>query len=386
MRDRLIGIALDLEYPYPHHQDVFAGVMAYARQRPGWRCVIDEHPGAKPKQRVLARPEYSGVIARADPKLQRLVKRLSVPMVNVQYEHHKKGFATVRVDVRLSGRLAAEHFLSRGYRRFGMLTSGQGRNRLDIADAFVRRLQEEEMSCDARLFPEDDAQDVGHWVRLENFLQDWIRGMKTPIALFIESTITARLLVEMCHEIGLDVPQDIAVLCFENNRAMTEVGTQLSAIDEDYKRMGYEAAELLDRLMDGAAAPDDPVLIPSPGIVARESTDYFAVDDALVAQALRFISRHLAEKLSVDSIAYELAVSPRTLQNRFDAALGHGVGAEVRRLRLAAAKIMLAEPELAIGKIASRVGFSGSAVMSQVFRREVGVSPGAFRKQRLAED
>lgn len=385
MKDRLIGIALDLGSPFPHHQGVFAGVMQYARQRPGWRCVIDEHPGAKARQRRLDRASYDGVIARADPTIQRLVKRLGVPLVNAQYEHHKPGMATVRIDTEATGRLAAEHLLSRGYSRLGTLISGRGKNRHDITQAFADRIEEEDKACDVQILPEGDAADVNHWVRIENFLKQWVGQMKPPIGLFIESTITARLLVEMGHELGLRVPQDIAVLCHENNLAMDEVSTQLSALENNYVSFGYEAAALLEGLMDGQPIPESPVLIPPQGIIARASTDYFAVEDQLVAEALMLISDRLADKLTVEELAYKMAVSPRTLQNRFDAALGHGVGAEVRRLRLSAAKIMLAEPQRSVASIAKSVGFASSAVMSQVFTRELGMSPTAFRKQRLAD-
>lgn len=383
MKNRLIGIALDLEYTFPHHQGVFAGVMAYARQRPGWRCVIDEHPGAMARQRELDRAAYDGIIARTEASINRLVKRLAVPMVNVHYEEHKPGMATVRIDTGANGRLAAEHLLSRGYRRFAALHIGIGRNRRDITDAFVQRVEADEGQCAIAHYPIIDAAVTKDWVKMENFLTRWVQSLKPPVALFIDSTITARLLVEMAAELGLRVPQDIAVLCHENQRAMVEVSTQLSSIENDYERLGYEAAELLDRLMDGEPIPDAPILIPPKGIIARASTDYFAVEDEVVAQALKYISDHLAEKISVDSIAYELALSPRTLQSRFDAALGHGVGTEIRRLRVSAAKVMLAEPDRSIASIAAKVGFASSAVMSQVFTRELGMSPSAFRKQRL---
>lgn len=385
MKDRLIGIALDLEEPYPHHQDMFSGVMAYARQRPSWRCVIDEHPGAKARQRKLDRAGYDGVIARANAPIQRLVNRLAVPLVNVHYEQHKPGMATVRIDTHATGQLAAEHFLNRGYSRYGVLISGRGKNRLDITQAFTDRIEQEGKTFDVQVFPEGDVQDINHWVKLENFLQQWVGALKTPAALFIESAIIARLLVEMSHELELRVPQDIAILCYESNPTMAEVGTHLSSIDNNHFRMGYEAAELLDRLMDGGPIPETPILIPPQGIDARASTDYFAVEDELVAQALHHISENLNMKLSVDSIAYELAVSPRTLQNRFDAALGHGVGAEIRRLRLGAARIMLAEPDRTIASIAAKVGFASSAVMSQVFQRELGITPSAYRKKVLGK-
>lgn len=127
------------------------------------------------------------------------------------------------------------------------------------------------------------------------------------------------------------------------------------------------------------------VMIPPRGIITRESTDHFAVEDQLVASALQYISEHLDEKLTVEVLAYELAVSTRTLQNRFGEALGTPVSSEVRRLRLELAKRLLGEKDLLIGSIAQRAGFTSSAIMGEVFQRELGVTPSAYRKQILAE-
>jgi len=44
--------------------------------------------------------------------------------------------------------------------------------------------------------------------------------------------------------------------------------------------------------MDGKKPPSNPILLPPQGLVVRESTDFFAVEDELVAAALEFISKN----------------------------------------------------------------------------------------------
>jgi len=76
---------------------------------------------------------------------------------------------------------------------------------------------------------------------------------------------------------------------------------------------------------------------------------------------------------------------PRRAPLRFDKVLGRGVSEEIRRLRLEAAKRMLAEPDRQISSIAQLTGFGSATVMGQVFRRELGVNPSTYRSQIVGE-
>jgi transcriptional regulator GlxA family with amidase domain len=70
------------------------------------------------------------------------------------------------------------------------------------------------------------------------------------------------------------------------------------------------------------------------GIVARRSTDFFAVDDEVVRRALRFMDANFHEPLSVDAVANAVSVSRRTLENRFRNKLGRTVAGEIQRLQV----------------------------------------------------
>ena len=98
-----------------------------------------------------------------------------------------------------------------------------------------------------------------------------------------------------------------------------------------YERIGYEAARLLDRLMDGAAPPPEPILLPPEGVVTRESTDFFAVDDELVGAAMAFIAANSHLRIGPDDVARAARAETRTLQLRFRKVLDRPIATDESR-------------------------------------------------------
>ena len=384
-RERRIAIAMQIDEPYPQHQEVYAGVLQYAREQGGWRCLIDEHPGFDPQRRGDHYRAYDGVIGRATPRLQKRMKHMGVPLVNVHYQTARPGLAGVYPDPEQIGRLTAEHLIERGFRRLSILVDRRHNHSWEVCQAFLRCAQEHDIECTTRDFPEESYLDPHYWVRLERFLLDWLDTLSAPVGLFIELSPVARQMIELSYARGWHVPQQLAVLTQLNLKAVVDVPPQISSVESNYPRVGYEAAALLDRLMAGEPVPAKPILIPPRSVVARESTDYFAVEDQVVAGALRYIAANLSGSLRLPDIADHLAVSSRSLQMHFKQALGRGISEEIRRLRLEAAKRLLADPDPPIGSIASRVGFGSAVVMNQIFRRELGITPGAYRQRALGD-
>ena len=76
-----IAIAMEIEDPYPHHQEVFAGVQRDASEHADWACVIDQHPTYGLRQRGASAGGFDGVIARAWPALRTRLAKLGVPLV-----------------------------------------------------------------------------------------------------------------------------------------------------------------------------------------------------------------------------------------------------------------------------------------------------------------
>ena len=381
--NRKIAIALRLDQPHPNHQDVFSGVQRYAHGHPEWTCVIDEHPGYQSAGGRSLHDDYDGVIARALPRTQQRLRRRGIPLVNTIYRYADPRVAGVYLDVHKCGRVAAEHLIERGFRRFACLDSGTYRQGRDIGRAFSATLTDRGLPCATRPLPAGEYDDHRHWQLMRSQIGQFLDTLAPPVGILADVPWIARLLTTICVHRGWYVPQHVALICVDDQKNVVELSPQITCIDCNYEQIGYESAALLDQIMTGQASPQTQRLIAPRGIITRDSTDYFAVEDEVVAQALRFIAKHLADQLTVERIAHQVAVSPRSLQRRFDKALGRSISHEVRRLRLETAKRLLRNRGMPISRIARQAGFSSSIIMAQVFKRELGMSATAYRKATL---
>jgi LacI family transcriptional regulator len=127
-------------------------------------------------------------------------------------------------------------------------------------------------------------------------------------------------------------------------------------------------------------------MIQSQGLVVRESTDFFAVDDPLIASALEFIASKSHQAISPDDVARAVSTGSRTLQRRFRKYLNRPIAAEIRRVRIERAKREITQSDRPLSEIAIDVGFGEAMRMYEVFRRELGVTPSQYRKQHRVKD
>src|SRR5262249_55050711 len=144
---------------------------------------------------------------------------------------------------------------------------------------------------------------------------------------------------------------------------------------------GYKAAELLEKLMDGAPIPKEPILLPPSGVETRQSTDTLAVEDPTVAQAIRFIRANAHKPIQVSDVLEQVSISRRTLEHRLSQTLGRTPAEEIRHARVQIAKKLLGSTDESMPWIAAHSGFEYAEVLTRVFRRELGTTPTAYRRQ-----
>ncbi|HSI32449.1 MAG: substrate-binding domain-containing protein [Phycisphaerae bacterium] len=383
-RPRRVAVKLDLDWPYKRHAATFAGLQAYA-QAQGWQSTVDEYvedtiardPGSVP---------YDGIVARATTLLARRAARLNIPVVNVWASSPARDrLPGVFPDFPATGRLRAEHLLSRGLQRFGALTADRDRGQDEELAAFARTVEAAGFTCAAARVALDVSSSLIEWRRTERTIARWMDAWEPPIGVYVGSESQGRIVAQACHRRGWRVPQDVAIIAGRNEETLCAgLHPTLSSVEAGYERVGAEAARVLDALMAGEPPPLKPILIPPIGLVVRESTDFFAVDDALVAAALRFIAANSHLRIGQDDVARAVSAETRTLQRRFRKHLGRAIATEVRRARLERAKRELAQSDRSLKEIARGVGFGDPVRLCEVFRRELGVTPSQYRRDRQA--
>ena len=125
----------------------------------------------------------------------------------------------------------------------------------------------------------------------------------------------------------------------------------------------------------------DRVFVPPRGIITRRSTEVTAIDDSLVARAVRFINEHSHERIGVEDVVARAAVSRTTLQNRFRQSLGRTILDVILDARINRAKELLAGTSLSLEDVMRRAGFNHFQNFSSQFKQKAGVTPGAYRRR-----
>lgn len=386
-RSRRVAIMLDLRWPYKRHSEIFAGVQRYVEER-GWVSIIDEFADDTLRRTRVGTERYDGIVARANRTLARRAAKLGVPVVNVWPSSPASQLLPgVFPDSTEAGRLIAEHLLARGFRTFATLTSPKNvDNELEVK-AFRCLVREAGFDCSSALIPQDTYRDLAHWRKTVQLIERAMSLWKPPIGVYVGQEVCGRMVVQMGHSRGWRIPGDVAIVAGKNQETLCEQPRpSLTSIEIGYDRIGYAAAELLDRLMQGLEPPAEPIRIPPRGLVVRESTDFFAVDNALVAAALSYIAAHSHRRISPEDVARAVGAGTRTLQNYFRKTIKRPIATEIRRVRIERAKRELEHSDRPLAAIAHDTGFGTIQRLYEVFRRELGMSPGQYREQRQMKE
>ncbi|MCS7237961.1 MAG: DNA-binding transcriptional regulator [Thermoguttaceae bacterium] len=361
---------------------VLRGVRSYAAGKTNW--ILRDAPPSPKMMKLVADWEPAGIIAGlSTAALARAVKQLRIPVVDTATVLPRLGLPTVDVDPIGVGRLAAEYFLDKQYRNFGFFGSHVAVYARLQEQGFRQRLAKagyEAQSCYYEYLPEYTARML--WREVTSRIIQWLDRLPKPVAIFCCEDILSRLLADTCRQLNLRVPEEVALLgCGNDELECTLTEPTLSSIAVPAERVGYEAAALLDALLEGQKPPDRPVFLPPISVVTRHSTDVSAIDDQIVRQAVRFIRENATRHIRVKDIAEALAVSRRLLERRFRALLGRSVLQEIYRVRIEHAKRLLAQSHLPVGAVAFRSGFSSPRHLDVRFRQLTGLTPRAFRRQ-----
>jgi LacI family transcriptional regulator len=211
-------------------------------------------------------------------------------------------------------------------------------------------------------------------------MADWLALLPRPLGVFACYDGRAQQVLEACQLRDWAVPDEIAVVGVDNDEVLCELCTPpLSSVQPNARRTGYEAAEMLARMMRGERLGSQTRYVDPVRVVERQSTDVVSVSDARVAQALRFIREHVGEGIDVSDVLRAVPMSRTLLERKFKTVLGHSPHRQIVQQRIERARHLLVESEVSIAVVAELAGFDNASYLSVAFRRETGESPYAYR-------
>jgi LacI family transcriptional regulator len=358
--------------------------LAYHASRTGdWRFVLQAE-NTPETFRFLRHLDCDGAIVRITSiAMRRLAMKVRFPVVNISSWLEDPGVPTVRTDWHKLGRLAAEHLLEKGFRRFGCVVVPGGWYIQARFRAFAETIRQRGFKLDLfhlRTTQPGRVQPLAEDERRR--FKQWVTRLQPPAALALTDDWDAPTLMDACCEIGFQIPRDLVMLSTGiHAEVLPQCRPALSGSQEDQQTQAQMAIELLEAMMDRKPANPEIIDVPPLGIIERESTATMAIEDREVAHAVEFIRAHGCEPVNVGSLMDRAGVSRSTLDRRFMQVMGHTPHEFLIQQRLQRAKELLRldkPPSMEI--IANQCGFRDFRELKRVFKRLTSTFPREWQK------
>lgn len=381
---RLRRIAVLLGTSLGWREKVMRGIAGYAHEHGPWH-VYTAPEGTEDSLFFSSSYKWDGLIVRVtSSRFSRRILALGVPAVSVgSVKVHSPKLPRVKVDDEKLLRPAVRHLLAGGLRNFAYCSFFGTRSAEDRGPIFARLVAEQGGTCafhsDSCKLPPGAA-----WQARQRELVRWVKGLEKPVGILCWNPDTACHVVEACHIAGVKVPDEAAVVAADDDKPKCELcSPTVTGVEIPAGRLGYEAAALLDRMMNGEPPPAEGAVMvePSGVVTVRESSDLSHLQDRDVHRAVRFMRDRAGEPITIADVVEHLQVSRRWLERHFRRVLNRSPHDELHAARLELAKRLLLETDLPAVKVARSAGFGSAPYLNQIFRRETGLTPGAFRRR-----
>ena len=168
--------------------------------------------------------------------------RNRIPVVYLDKAPRKTRNSYVMIDNVRGGFLATHHLIEQGYDTIGFI--GAAEDSLTIDD----RLKGYRMAMEQnRLKVHDDFVRFGNYRQVTGYtiIQSMIGSGRYPRAVFAENDLIALGVMQGAREAGLKVPEDIAVIGFDDIPFASFPEVQLSTIRQPKHQMGRTAVEII---------------------------------------------------------------------------------------------------------------------------------------------
>jgi LacI family transcriptional regulator len=374
-------VALLIETSRAYGRNILRGVKRYISEHQPWSVFLESRALHSPVPPWLPNWRGDGILSRSSSQqMLDAIAKTGAPAVELRATKLRHQLPFVGNDSKEIGKLVADHLLDRGFRSFGCYEIDAESFYGARSESFIEVVTQRGCRCEC-IHAKRSSERPAQWEQQQAELIDWVKGLSKPAGVMACTDQLGFWLLDACQRAGIAVPEEVSVVGIGDDESLCELATpRLSSVDCRAVKVGYEAASLLSRLMNGESPPSGEILIPPGGIVVRASSDVVAVDDPIVARALRFIREQAREGIQVEDVARFVHSSRSTLQRRMRRVIDRSPQEEITRVKLNWVRQLLVETNLPLEVVAHKSGFTHVQYMIECFRVQFGKTPGQFRQ------
>jgi LacI family transcriptional regulator len=371
-------IVLLLESSRAFGRQLIIGIARYSRLYGPW-SFYKEPLDLKSSVPHLTSWNPDGIIMR-DCLITKELLRLKIPTIlAIHNSLYPRNLPVIKTNSRSIAKMASEHFIEKGFKNLAFC----GFNKYDWSDE--RKLYFNGFNTKAGFKTHNylSSENIKQqdWENEQQHMCKWIRNLPKPVGIFACNDDRGQHILEVCKIINLKVPEEVAVIGVDNDPMICELeDPPLTSIALNVESAGFEAAKLLDQLINKKRIVGKQLMVNPSHIVQRQSSDILAVNDNEVALAIQYIKTNAKNKILVKDLVETTHVSRRTLENRFRKTIHRTIYNEMQQVRLELISKSLIDTDLPITQIASLFNFTDVEHISRFFKKGKGIGLREFRK------
>ena len=377
-------ILLLLESARTCERDFLRGIAQYAHLYGPWAFHSKpkfylNSPSSAILRKQIKEFDPDGIVVSDTENLD-VVLSLNKPTLIHTFKADRYNAPTIVGDVAQTGQMAAEHLMGLGIHNFAYCGMGNYYWSKGRYESFRKTLATAGFST---AYFELNMQTVNTSLRKEQQrLTDWIAGLPKPAGVMNCADDCSQYTIEACKTANVEIPNEIAIIGVDNDDMVCDLSDPpLTSIALDFAKAGFEAAELLDKLISNETPESTFITVRPSHIEIRASTDILAVEDPDVAAAVRFIRQHANRLIQIEDVLTEVTCCQRMLHQKFMQTFGHSLYHEMRTARVERIAKMLRETSMPITEIALKLGYNSYNHISRYFKQTMKINPLAYRKR-----
>ena len=364
--------------------------VAVAAGKLGYRCVCLDWCGDAEREEtyllsILTNPPAGVIFLCAFETMNlALCQKIThvLPTVQALVPHPDIRADSVSIDNFAAASMAVNHLIGLGYRRIGHITFDLDWPTVTLRqEAYLNALRESSLPTSdewllrlpSRMYGQDP-------IYRRASLRAYLLNTNRPTAVFTYNDTLGRELVEVTWEVGVSVPDDLAIVGF-GDTPHALIGVPLTTVSKEFRRQGFLSTERLIARINGIAkgAPRHQDL--STRLIIRESTRGATSSSDRWDRVNRYVQENFAQSLTARQVASVASLESHYFSREFARIFGKTFTEYVRQLRLEAARELLETSDRTIEDIAFECGFRNSNNFYRLFKQTHVVTPVQYRRQ-----